>query len=122
MQRLPRITAAVGGAVLVAIGLWALVDPRSFYDSIATYPPYNRHFLHDIGAFNIGLGATLLACLRVSKALAVALIGNAVAAALHAFSHIVDSHLGGRSADPVLFTVVAFVLAMAAAQALKERR
>jgi hypothetical protein len=31
--------------------------------SVATYPPFNEHLLHDIGAFNLGLGATLLLAL-----------------------------------------------------------
>jgi hypothetical protein len=44
-------------------GAWAFVFPRSFYDHVATFEPYNRDFLHDIGAFTIGLGAVMLLAL-----------------------------------------------------------
>lgn len=40
--------------------MWALVAPRSFFTSLATFEPYNPHLLHDIGAFQIGIGAVLL--------------------------------------------------------------
>ena len=59
------ITGAAG-LIFVALGLWALVSPSAFYDRIALFPPYNRHFLHDVGAFQIGLGMTLLLALRWS--------------------------------------------------------
>lgn len=120
MRRLPAVTAAVVGVLLFVSGLWALVDARSFYDAAATFPPYNRHLLHDIGAFLAGLGAALLVGLRISKALAVALIANAVAAVLHAVSHVVDRDLGGKSSDPAFFVIVAVVIVAAAAQSTKE--
>ena len=47
---------AVGvGAGLVALGLWAMVDPQSFFKRIALFEPYNQHFLQDLGALQIGL-------------------------------------------------------------------
>ena len=49
----------VFAVVWVLNGLWAFVTPKSFYDTVATFPPYNVHFIHDIGAFSIGLGAVL---------------------------------------------------------------
>jgi hypothetical protein len=44
--------------VLSRARVWGVgvVFPHSFYDNVATFEPYNRHFLHDIGAFTIGLG------------------------------------------------------------------
>lgn len=120
MKRFPAGVGAVAGIVLVAAGVWALTDPRGFFDTTATFSPYNQHFVHDIGAFAVGLGSALLLGLRVTKALAVALVGNAVAAVLHAISHVVDRDLGGRSSDPLLFTVIAVVLVLAAARSLKD--
>jgi hypothetical protein len=120
MARLPKLVAVVVGVGLVATGLWAMVNPRSFYDAAATFPPYNRHLLHDIGAFLVGLGAAMLVAVRLRRGLSVALVGNAAGAVLHAVSHIVDRHLGGRSTDPLLFTVLAVVITTAAALALQE--
>lgn len=33
-----------------------MIAPRSSDLTVATFPPYNQHLLHDIGAFQIGLG------------------------------------------------------------------
>jgi hypothetical protein len=93
----PRAVATVGGVGLVALGVWAMVGPRSFFDALARFEPYNQHFLQDIGAFQIGLGAVLLLAGVPARAdgLAVALVGVGVGAALHAVSHIVGRDLGG---------------------------
>lgn len=120
VRRLPTFTAAAAGTMLVATGLWALLAPRAFYDATATFPPYNQHLLHDIGAFLVGLGTALLVGLRLTSGLSVALVANAVGAVLHALSHIVDRDLGGRAQDPVIFTVAAVALTVAAAQSLME--
>src|SRR5688572_4680738 len=75
MSRLARGIALLAGLFFLGFGLWAFFDPRSFYEQIATYPPYNKHFLHDAGAFQIGIGATLLLALQWKDGLAVALGG-----------------------------------------------
>ena len=108
-----RIVAIGAGLVLAVVGGWAFVDPRSFYDLVATYPPYNEHFLRDIGAFNLGLAATLLLTLRWSDALLVVLAGNAVGAGFHAASHIIDADISGPR-DPLLTTLLAAILLFAA--------
>ena len=120
MDRLDISTAAIGGAVLSLTGAWALAAPRSFYDAIATYPPYNRHLIHDIGAFLVGLGVAFLVGLKARRALTVALVANAVAAVLHEVSHIVDRDLGGKASDPWLLGVVAVLFVVVAARAVKE--
>jgi hypothetical protein len=113
-DRLVVVITAVAGLFFVALGVWAFVSPSSFYDQIALFPPYNRHFLHDAGAFQIGLGATLLLALWSRDALLVALLGTGAGAAAHAVSHVIDRDLGGRSLDPVSLTVLAVVIVLAA--------
>ena len=112
-HRFPRVVAMVGGVGFVALGVWAMVDPRSFFDAVAAFEPYNQHFLQDIGAFQIGLGAVLLlASLPVrADGLAVALLGVGVGAALHAVSHVVGRDLGGTpETDIPVFAVLAVLL------------
>ena len=58
-DRIVRGVLVAGAALFLLIGAWALIDPASFYAHVATFPPYNRHFLHDVGAFNLGIGAAL---------------------------------------------------------------
>ena len=117
-----RVVAGGGGIVLVAVGLWAMLDARSFFDVIATYPPYNHHLLHDIGAFNLGLGATLLLALAWRDALLVGLTGVGIGATAHALAHWADQHLGGSPLDPPLLSLFALVLVGGAVLRWRELR
>ena len=92
------IITALSGAWMLAVGLWALLAPRSFADWI-DFPPYAEHLLHDVGAFQIGIGLSLLAALAWSDAKSVALLGFGVAGVIHTVNHTIDLDLGGHSAD-----------------------
>lgn len=98
-----RLVAVVGGLAFVGFGLWALIAPRSFFDALATFEPYNRHFLHDIGAFQVGLGAVLLlaAFPRRIDGLAAALLGVGTGGLLHTLAHVLDADLGGTPATDI---------------------
>ncbi|MDQ4036866.1 MAG: hypothetical protein M3313_00575, partial [Actinomycetota bacterium] len=77
---------------------------------VARYPPYNQHLFHDLGAFQLGIAAGLMAGIVGRSGLAVALWAGAVGSAAHAVSHWTDAGLGGRSSDPALTTILAAVL------------
>ena len=104
----PRIVATVGGVSFVGLGLWAMVAPQSFFDVVATFEPYNQHFLQDVGAFQIGLGAVLLLALRqpALSGLAVALLGVGIGNAAHTVSHVLGIDLGGKPATDIPFFAV----------------
>jgi hypothetical protein len=112
----PAVLAVGVGAGLVALGLWAMVDPQSFFEGIALFEPYNQHFLQDLGALQIGLGAVLLLAglIPTLDALTVALVGVGIGGALHAVSHLIGIDLGGRPAiDIPVFGGLAVVLLFA---------
>jgi uncharacterized membrane protein len=114
-SRSPAVWIALAGGILVLVlGIWAFTSPRSFYKSVATWPPFNRHFIHDLGALQIGIGATLLLAALRSDALFVALTGAAIGAGFHFVSHVMDRDLGGKSSDPIVFGLIAVVLAYGA--------
>lgn len=118
-----RVVLLAGAAVLGVAGVWGLADPSSFYERIADYPPYNRHFLHDLGAFQIGLAAALLLALTRQSARAVALWAVSAAAVLHAFSHFIDRDLGGDGLATIglaLFAAVLVATAILAARRTME--
>jgi PPOX class probable F420-dependent enzyme len=95
------------GLLMVAGGLWSLVAPRSFADFVEF--PFHEHFLHDLGAFQLGIGATLLLAVAWRDGPALALAGFLVANTVHAVNHAVDLDLGGRPSDPWLLAALSLV-------------
>ena len=110
------VLTALGAAFFLIFGLWPFFDARSFFDQIATFEPYNAHFLHDVGAFQVGIGATLaLALWRRADAIFAALAGAGIGALFHVVAHIRDRDLGGSDSDTVVLAVVAVLLLTGAA-------
>ena len=115
-NRLLAVLTRLGAAFFLVFGLWSFLDPRSFFDQIAQFEPYNAHFLHDIGAFQVGIGATLaMALWRRTDAIFAALAGAGVGAGFHVATHIRDQDLGGSVSDTVGLAVVAVLLLVGAA-------
>jgi hypothetical protein len=104
-DRLLRLLIGLAALATIAPGLFAMLAPETFFNAVALYPPYNRHFIHDIGAFMLGLGAGLAFALVLTDALLVGLAANAVGAVAHFISHLVDRDLGGAPSDPTTFGV-----------------
>ena len=114
----PRLIALLGGLAFGAFGAWGMIDPRSFFERVARFEPYNQHFLQDIGAFQIGLGAVLLlaAWRPLGDVLALSLAGVGIGALLHALSHVIGRELGGTPATDIpLFATLAVALLAAGA-------
>lgn len=117
--RAPHAWCGAVGAVVAFQGLWAFLSPRSFYDALATFPPYNSHFLRDIGAIQLGVGvAAVVGALR-RPAVVAGLAGLVAFQVPHVYSHVVDRDTGGRPGFDIpalsllaLLTVVALVLAL----------
>jgi PPOX class probable F420-dependent enzyme len=107
----------LAGVVTLATGLWAFLAPRSFADAVRF--PYARHFVHDTGAFQIGIGATLLLALAWRDGLALALAGFLVGNSAHALSHVADLGLGGGGWEPWLLAAVSVVVLVALGRRLR---
>lgn len=86
-------TTAAVGLLTVGIGVWALASADAFAAFFGFAP--HEHFVHDVGAFQFGLGLTLLLALIWSDALLTILAGYIVANTIHTVNHIVDLDLGG---------------------------
>ncbi|UXA04793.1 PPOX class F420-dependent oxidoreductase [Mycobacterium sp. SMC-2] len=111
------VTAAVG-ALTTGIGIWCLIDPNSFADAVGF--DAHRHFLHDVGAFQLGLGVTLLLALIWADALATALAGSVVANTVHTVNHVVDLEVGGSAAQAWVLGVASVALALAFVVRLRQ--
>ena len=109
-----RAVALLGGFFFISSGAWGMVAPASFFATAARFEPYNQHFLQDIGAFQIGLGAVLLiAAVGRWQSLTVGLLGVGVGSAAHTVSHLVGLSLGGTPAldIPLFGALTALLLA-----------
>lgn len=108
-ERTVVVAATLLGAGMTLVGgVWALAAPVSFGE-YTSFSPYNEHYLHDLGAFQLGIGVTLLLSLAWRDGPGLALAGFLVANSFHALTHWVDRDLGGRASDPWVFLAVSLV-------------
>jgi PPOX class probable F420-dependent enzyme len=109
---------ALAGAFMLAAGVWGLVSPSSFAD-FANFSA-GLHFVHDAGAFQLGIGAVLLLSLCWRDGLAVALAGFLVSNTAHAVNHAVDLDLGGHGWDPWALAALSLLTVVALGVRLRQ--
>jgi hypothetical protein len=114
------VTSAGLGLVMLGFGAWALLAPRSFFDVVATFPPYNLHLLHDVGALQIGVGVSLLLAAANQPPAIVGLGGFLAFEGLHVASHVIDRELGGQPVRDITFLV--FLTAVGATALVSRAR
>lgn len=114
------VATVLASLAMLGPGVWAWMDPSSF--AAATNWAPHRHFLHDAGAFQIGIGLTLLSSLWWRDAITVVLVGFTVTNTLHAVNHLIDLPLGGRWTDTCALGLVSVVAALGLAARLRLLR
>jgi hypothetical protein len=114
------------GLYQLAIGLFQVVAPGAFSDTLGPFGSPNAHYVRDMATFELPLGALLLAAVRLPSWRVPALAFATAHWVLHAISHLVD--IG--EADPrwvgvfdfVALTAGAGVLAWLFSHALRAER
>jgi hypothetical protein len=94
-ERLLRLVLLLGAAANLAVGLWALVAPRSFYDDfpgggrswVSPDGPFNEHLVRDVGGLNLGLA--IVAIVAAATLAPVVVRTAAVAALVFGIPHLV---------------------------------
>ena len=118
-----RVVAAVIGAFYLVTGTWALLAPLSFFSSVANFVPLNIHLLHDVGAFQVGLGLALTVAVALRAPLRVPLIAVLGASVLHVIAHLEDIRLGGHpTTDLPVLALICVALAVALAVEMRAHR
>jgi hypothetical protein len=111
----------------IVTGVWSAIDPRSFYDAVGPFAPYNSHYIRDAASAMQGSLGLAMAIAVVRRSWRVGVLGYAaIQFTFHSINHLVD--IG--DADPKSTGVVDFVtlgisaatLAWLLTRALREER
>ena len=88
----------VFGAYSVVLGVFMIVAPGAFFDTVGAFGTRNDHYIFDNASFELPLGLLLLAALRWPSWRVPALAFATAHWALHALSHLVDTgHRAGAT-------------------------
>jgi hypothetical protein len=91
---LVEATLIVFGVYALAIGLFMVFAPGTFFDTLGNFGVRNDHYIFDNATFEIPQGLMLLAAVRRPLWRVPALAFATLHWALHALSHLIDPHHG----------------------------
>lgn len=92
-MRIGQALIALVGVADTAAGAALLLAPEWFYETIGTFPPFNRHYAGDAGAFLLPIGLGLLFAAREPSRYRPILVLALGASWLHASNHAYDAFL-----------------------------
>lgn len=119
-----RAALVAGGIFYLLSGAGLLFTPEWFFENVGNYPPFNRHYVGDVGAFLLPLGIALVWAAR-NPAQHRGLIAFATAGSgVHAFNHLYDDLAGRLPPGGWLLSSIGlfiFVAMLAAAYAAATR-
>ena len=87
------------GVSQIALALWMVADPGSFFTHVGGFGVQNDHYIRDVATWNAALGATALIAVWQPAWQLPVLFMAAVQFTLHAINHIVDANLAVASTD-----------------------
>jgi len=90
-SRYVELMLLVFGFYSVALGLFMMLSPGVFFDTLGAFGIRNEHYIFDNASFELPLGLLLLAALRWPTWRVPALAFATAHWALHALSHIIDT-------------------------------
>lgn len=117
MPRADRLAPALLGVLGVSevlLGLWMVLAPQSFFDSLGAFGTYNGHYVRDAATFTLALGIVALLAVRRPSWWPATLALGAAQFGLHAINHVVDAgeadELAAGIFDAVSLALVAALL------------
>ncbi len=117
---LVRGVLVLGGLGYAAAGAALLAAPEWFFASVGPFPPFNRHYSGDLGAFLLPLGIGLLWAARRPRQHVTLIAVTSLGSLLHSLNHAVDAvwqpDVGGGAATTAALLVVALVALLAVAR------
>jgi hypothetical protein len=88
------VTLIVFGLYALGLGLFMMLTPGAFFDTLGTFGVRNDHYIFDNATFEVPQGLLLLAAVRRVSWRVPALAFSTLHWALHSLSHIIDPHHG----------------------------
>jgi hypothetical protein len=102
---------------LVAVAL--LIAPTWFFENMGTFPPFNRHYMGDLGSFLLPIAVGLIVASRQPQRHFLLIVVIAAGNILHALNHIYDAIIGRgdwvhwlSDTVPLIFFAVIFLWAI----------
>jgi hypothetical protein len=117
-QQAIQVIVGVNAVTNLLTGLLLLFAPQWFYDNIASFAPYNQHFLGDVGAFILAFGIGLLFAIRQPERhrslIGAAALGGLVHVGNHLYADVLEQ---GATMHWLTNTIPLLVMALALAWA-----
>jgi hypothetical protein len=114
------------GLYSVALGVFMMVSPGAFFDTLGAFGTRNDHYVFDNATFELPLGLMMLAAVRWPTWRVPTLAFATVHWALHALSHILDTHHHGGTGVGLLefagLAIASVLLAVALCSSAIEER
>lgn len=124
--RYADVVLVVFGIYSVLIGLFMVIAPGAFFDTLGDFGVRNDHYIFDNASFEIPVGLMMLAATRLRSWRVPALALATVHWGLHTVSHVVDPHhgagdwIGWLEAGGLAFTTA--ILGIALREAIRHDR
>jgi len=113
-NRLIQAAVLVAGLFYLLAALGLLFAPRWFFENIGHFPPFNRHYMGDTGAFLLPLALGLMVAARDPGRYRFLIGLGALASVIHTFNHLYDVAFEGLThGDWWLDLTPLFLLAIA---------
>ncbi len=107
-SRYVEVILIVFGVYSVGLGVFMIVAPGVFFDSLGAFGTRNDHYIADNASFELPLGLLLLAALRWPSWRVPALAFATAHWGLHTLSHLVDTgHRAGATIGWLEFAALA---------------
>ncbi len=126
MPRFGQLLIGLVGLSDVGAGTALLIAPHWFYATVGEFPPFNRHYAGDAGAFLLPIGLGLLVAGGNPQRFALVLAVGLGASWLHAINHAYDAALNAGQgqasmldAGMILSTAVALTVGVVLARSAR---
>src|SRR5438093_420921 len=95
-SRVIQIVVGSSGLIYIITALAMLFAPSWFFETRGNFPPFNRHYIGDIGTFLLALGIGLAYAARTPYrqrgVIGVAALGSALHVLNHTYEGIIQSY------------------------------